>query len=405
MTKSKVVAFFTLVLSSFSSNVYSQMIEFDKESVLEAQYKNLSNSDQAKDAGQDWDSEQLGSVYSNMDFNLKIFEHKFKATWFLRHGSSELFADDRLGLNYHFFPRKVIARDLIKMQYTHETRTTRTESILNRFTYEFGDEEFKFKIGRMYIDWGDGYIANPINPFNLPGFNGGVAKFNQGNDGLEATIQTDDRLRLKIYALQDRSFRDYQDERVTRTFFLHGWWQYKPDTEIQYILGEDNKRHKYGLQVKKSFEKGMAYFQAVRFSQRLDKQEAGEKGLSHFIVGTEYMFIPKLTTRIEFGKQEFAPELNEANHLSTTFIPLKRIMAIANSYQFNDQHSANLVYGLDGNSKFSFLNLDYTFEPRENHELFSRVLAPLSETEADESLGTLQQALATEVTLGYRFFY
>lgn len=392
-----------LILLPLSAS--AQVIEFDKESVVEAQVKNLTNSDQAKEVGENWDSEPLSSVYSNMDFNLKLFEHKFKASWFLRHGSSELFANDRLGLNYHFFPRSVIARDLIKMQYVHETRTTRTESILNRFTYEFGDEEFKFKIGRMYINWGDGYLANPINPFNVAGFNGGLAKFNQGNDGLEATIQTDDRLRLRIYVMQDRSFRNYRDERVTRTFMLQGEWQYKPDTQVQYILGEDQKRHKYGLQVKKSFEKGMAYFQAVRFSQRLDRQEAGEKGLSHFIVGTEYIFIPKLTTRLEFGTQEFAEDLDEANQLSTTFIPLNRIMAIANKYQFSEQNISNLVYGLDGNSGFSFLSLDHNYIPKKNHEVFARVIAPISETDTNGALYTLQRTLATEASVGYRFFY
>jgi len=383
----------------------AQIIEFKEDAVIEMQTKSLTNSGQAKDIGEDWNNDQLNIIYSNIDFTLKILEHKFNASWFLRHSNSDLYQDDRLALNYHLFPRKVIARDLFRTQYIHETQTTRTESILNKFTYEFGDEDFYFKLGRMYVNYGEGYMANPLNPFNLPQFSGTHAKFNQGNDGMQVKIQNDDKLILKIYVFQDRSYREYHDEKLTRTFMLHGDWQYKPDTNVQYVLGEDQKRHKYGLQVKKTIEKGMGYFQVVRFSQKLDQQEAYEKGLTHYILGGEYQVSDKLTTRLEIGKQEFSENLDEANHLSTTFIPMNKFAALINSYQHSDKHKTVFLYARDGETKFAIAKAEHNYAPKDNHDVFVRVLVPITKTDGEDSLGTLQRTLATEATFGIRLFY
>lgn len=399
----------TWLLLILPAIAFTQTIEFDENALIEAQTKGLTNSDQAKEIGEDWDNDRLNILYSNIDFKLKLFNHNFEASWFLRHSDSELYADERQALNYSLFPQKIVARDLFQTQLVNETRTTRTESVLNRFTYEFGDEEFKFLLGRSYVTFGDGYMANPINPFNLPQFSGTHAKFNQGNDGMQVKIQKDDRLVLKIYAFSDRSYREYKDERLTRTFMLHGDWQYKPDTKIEYILGEDQKRHKYGLQVHKELDQGFLYVQVVRFSQKLDKQEAYERGLNHYLAGVEFGGLsPKLTTRIEFGKQEFSEDLDEANHLSTTFIPLHRILALINTYQHSDKHRSRLVYAVDANSEFSLINYEYNYAPKENHDVFLRFLGPISKTEKDDqtdSLYTLQRVVATEATFGIRLFY
>jgi hypothetical protein len=186
---------------------------------------------------------------------------------------------------------------------------------------------------------------------------------------------------------------------------LHGDWQYKPDTNVQYILGEDQKRHKYGLQIKKIFEQGMAYFQVVRFSQRLDKQDAYEKGLNHYIAGAEVKLIDKLTTRLEIGKQEFAKDLDEPNHLSATFIPMNQFTALLNTYAYNDKHKTIFLYALDGQTKFAIAKLEHTYNPKKNFDVFARYLAPISESEEGESLYAVQAALGTGATFGMRLFY
>ena len=49
--------------------------------------------------------------------------------------------------------------------------------------------------------------------------------------------------------------------------------------------------------------------------------------------------------------------------------------------------------------------LEHNYEPRKNYDIFVRYLAPISESDTEDTLYTLQGAVASEATIGLRFFY
>ena len=95
--------------------------------------------------------------------------------------------------NIFTFPQKLVARDVFKLQYNDVKSDQRSEVILNKLFYEWDYDEHRFMIGRMYINYGQGEIFNPINPFNQPTGLTAISQVAQGNDGFNFEFFVNDK--------------------------------------------------------------------------------------------------------------------------------------------------------------------------------------------------------------------
>lgn len=367
----------------------------------ELKLMSLNNTDEAQDLGEDWTTDQARVIRTNIGFDLDISGHKFKADWYLRSSNAKLIKNDHYARNYSFYPNKIIARDLFKLHKTDESGNDQFESVLNQFTYTLGDAEASISMGRMAVNFGEGFTANPINPFNISKFYAYHADFNQGNDGAVIRFSKDPKLILHIYLFGDKSYTDY-DEAITRTLLIRGDWQYKPDVFITYILGEDQERHKYGIQIKKFLGPSFGFMQLVRFSQKLNTEEAHEKGLVHYILGGEYDYGSQLTGRLEFGRYQFPNNISEINRLSTQFIPIENFVAIHGQFKHSDLLNSKLSFVKDLKSQFSYSKYELKYATHKFIDIFSYYSVPLQAADKGHELYFTQSAMPTELGFGIR---
>jgi hypothetical protein len=382
---------YILTLFIFSQSLYA--VDFDSKirGTFGLQTKRLENSATADDFGQDWEKDDAFVGYANMDVKLEILNSKFDANWFVRHAESDLYDQDKeyVAPFYFNFPNRVVSRNVFKTRHIQEGDNSRTESIVNQFIYEWGDQDTSFTVGRMFIEFGEGYFFNPIDPFMLPLALSTLQGVQQGNDGMAFAIDKQSDIVVNLYLLGDRQFTDF-DGRITRTIFIHGDWNYSKQTHVNYILGEDQKRHKYGFEIKHNFDQGLIYTQVVRQSQRLDKEEEDDKGLGHFLVGYEKDLTKNLTTRLEFGKHDIDDTFPEAEY-ERNFLPVEDFVGISNLYRFNDQNFA-IIQGLtDTQTRMLYLQGNFTHRLKKWFEVkvFAKGVVARSKDDDDSAQRTI----------------
>ncbi|MEX0798066.1 MAG: hypothetical protein WEB87_04695 [Bacteriovoracaceae bacterium] len=375
--------------------------EIEYSGNIELQAQELKNPKSARDLGADWEREEAYIGYANVDAKVLLWKNLVDINWFVRHSASDLYKDDNAAVSYFNFPNNVILRNVFKLQRVEETDTGVTESTLNEFFYEWGDEETSFTFGRMFIDYGKGFVFNPIDPFMLPLSFSSLQGVQQGNDGLKFLFDSESDLRLHLYLLGDKQFHG-GDERITRTIFLRGDWDYSRELHINYVLGEDQKRHKYGLELAHDFGSGLLFGQAMRHSQRLDKQDSDADGLFHYIVGYEKDLTRNLTSRLEFGKRDRDEEYPEPAY-QQEFAPFSNFLALNSTYNFNPGHQIILQGLLDAKTRFSYMKVAYAFKLSKS--LSSRMFAQgvTSRPSDEEDLGQKRVPSAAGIALAGSF--
>jgi hypothetical protein len=327
---------------------------------VEYQSKNLSNTDKAQDLGADWSSESLQQIYGEAGFDYTILENKLEVDTFFRQIKSGLLEDSSAdNFSNQFYPLQIVARDVFKMQHSKTNDDSQVDIALHRMTFSWGDEDVAFTAGRMFINYGEGHTINPINPFNHNSNHSNIYGVNQANDGVRIVLKKDSKLKLHLYFFGDKSFTDY-DEEITRTVFLRGNWEKSKKTHINYILGEDQKRHKYGAEIKHSFGSGFGFIQLVRISQQVDKQDADSKGLFHSLGGYEFDINQIWTTRLEIGKFE-KDEVNPIRP-QTNFLPFESFIALNNLFRVSDNAMVEFNLVNDSESKALFYKFSSTYK-------------------------------------------
>jgi len=382
---------FILILFHTHSLVLAADFDTEFKGTFGLQGKSIENSLTADKFSQDWSREQAFIGYANIDVKLEILNNKIDANWFLRHSQSYLFEEDKeyVAPFYFAFPNRVVSRNIFKLRHIETTDESVSESILNQFIYEWGDDEVSFVFGRMFIEFGEGYFFNPIDPFMLPLALSTLQGVQQGNDGLSFHFDKKSDLKVNLYLLGDKQFTDF-DGRITRTILIHGDWDYSNQTHINYILGEDQKRHKYGFEVKHSFDQGVVYSQVVRHSQRLDKEEEDDKGLAHYILGYEKDLTKKLTTRLEFGKHEIDDTFPEAQY-ERNFLPVQNFVGLSNLYRFDDRNFTILQGLTDTKTQMLYLQSSFTHRLKKHFEvkLFAKGVVIRSKDDDDSAQRTI----------------
>ncbi len=373
---------------------------FEKRTLdLEYQIKNLNNSSDGKDYGDDWDSEQAQQVFGIFNFDLKYKHHHLKINTFLRHTQTKLYQNENSpALFYALAPQRLIPRELAKINYEKENKDSKQEIVFNHLTYDWGDDEINFSVGRMTIVYGEGFTINPINPFNHNLAPSNFYGVDQGNDGFKFTLQKDPKLKLNFFFLGDKAFTDY-DDKITRTIMLRGDWDKSNTMKITYIIGEDQNRHKYGFEIKKSFINSFVFGQLVNFTRRLDNKASTSHGLSHYLLGYEQDIQDKWTMRAELG--QFSIDADVPLNDPGTYLPFQSILAIYNSYRFNDKWDSELGFVSDRASTASYYKISIGYKHNKNitGRLFSSGLSNQAE---DNNKYLAQKFIPSEIGAALR---
>ena len=364
---------------------------------IEYQSKAVQNKEES--INEDWNTEQLQQLIISGAVNIKLWKHKIKANALIRHYQSPVFGKEIDPTPYITIPPKLVGRNFFKSIHEKREDDYFTQASFNHFIYSWEDSDLKVNAGRIPILYGHGQSLNPINPFN---FNSALSNnygIDQGNDGVELILKKDPKLKLHIYLLADKSFTDY-DERVTKTLVLRGEWKVDNITEINYIFGEDQKRHKYGAEIKRNFAYGFGYLQGVRYSQRLDKNDASSEGLFHYILGYEVDLSQTWTSRLEIGKFENDPEDEDSS--SQNFLPYESFASILNLFRINDEITTELSLSTDTSSKASFYKVSIAYHNLKNLEvrLFS---SGLSSEAKDDPEYAKQELIPTDFGVAVRY--
>ncbi len=369
----------------------------------EAQTRQLTNQPPAQKfpLQQDWESSNFNLGLANLSAKAEFRTARVEANWFLRYTQSPLYEDDYIAPFLINFPRKVVARDVFRLDYTRQDGGNRTESVLNRLTYELDGETSRFAVGRMFINYGSGEVFNPINPFNQP--LGLVAQSNiaQGNDGMRGSFFLSDDSTLHFYLLGNKRLEDYENQ-ITRTLWLHGEYRFG-DWQLDYVAGEDQKRNKIGFQLNRIVGEGMVFFQFLETSSLLNDRPSSQ--LSDVLLGYDNQLTGRWHLRVEVGHQEtdrLALAENPAA-LGERLLPYEYFVAVANAYELHPLVKAYATVIHDFKTRYVYGLGRLSWSVAKDFEWDFFVNTPLYWIEDETNL--VQKSFPTELGTGLRLYF
>ena len=83
---------------------------------------------------------------------------------------------------------------------------------------------------------------------------------------------------------------------------ISGQWKKSDKTLITYILGEDQERQKYGVEINHQLPFLHLYGQFMRQTQRIDLEVNESQNLTHYVFGSELKLKKGFSLLGEFGK-------------------------------------------------------------------------------------------------------
>lgn len=371
---------------------------------VEGQYRQLNNPNSAKrfPLNQDWETSDYKLGMANLNVKAEFKESRIEANWFGRYAQSPLFADNQLAPRLITFPRKLVARDVFRLDHSRQDGNHLIDGVLNKFYYELGGEDSRFAIGRMFINYGTGEVFNPINPFNQP--LGLVAQSNiaQGNDGMKATFFPSERATLNFYLLGNKRLEDYENQ-ITRTLWLHGEYRLGDNWQFDYVLGEDQKRNKFGGQVSFIWKDAMFFAQLLESSSFIDNMASQQ--LTDILLGYDHQLTGRWHLRIEAGYQEIDKQLLAVNPaaLGDRLLPYEYFVAVAQTFELHPlvKTSATLIHDFKTRFVYGLGRVSWSVYDDVEWDLFGNV--PLYWIEDESNL--VQKIFPAEVGTGLRVFF
>lgn len=398
--------FIVLLILSYSCLSWSES-ELDSEfsGNLEGQARHSWNNEAAQDdLFQDWDEEDFYLLYGNLNGKVNFKNSRLEANLFARHSVSNLYKDRSPQPPYlapllFTYPNKLVARDMFKLRHVDIGDNYRTEYVLNKLYYEWDYDEHRFMAGRMYINYGIGEIFNPINPFNQPTGLTSIQQVAQGNDGLNFTFFVHDRYTIDFYFLGDKSFNDYEGQ-IEKTVWMHGEYQVSNDLTLDYVLGEDQNRHKLGGQVRYNLTEAMVFMQAFYQTDYTDDKESHP--LWDVMLGFDQQLTNKWHLRTEAGYQK-KNRYAGLESINERFLPTEYFVALANQYEIHPllKLGGTIVY--DVKSGFTYLIMRNTLDLGHNTE--AEIYGYLPVAKGDEIENPAQKLVTTDIGFALRTFF
>lgn len=393
-----------LIMVSLKAAAY----ETDLSGNVEGQLRHAKNNDEAKEElFQDWDNENFYLVYGNLNGKVEMEKSRVEANWFVRYSQSDLYdppstqfgpRDPYFATQIFTFPNNLVARDVLKLQHQRQSGNQKTESVLNKFYYERDFEDNRLMFGRMYVNYGLGEIFNPINPFNQPTALTSISQVAQGNDGVSFTYFASDKHTIQFLLLGDKRIEGY-DGGIDATFWAHGEYQYSEKLQLDYVLGEDQNRDKFGGQVSYQFEEAMVFSQLLYQTHMVN--DVPSNNLWDFLIGYDQQLTAKWHLRAEAGYQKANRYLTITSF--ERFLPTEYFVALANIYEIHPlvKLSGSLIE--DVKSGFLYVIAKSTFDLGHNLESDVFVFSPVAKGDASDN--PAQKLVTTDVGVSLRAFF
>lgn len=392
------------LLFSFSS--WAQ-VKGELSGNLEAQTRHTWNNEAAQDdLAQDWDEENFHLFYGNLNGKLQFKGSRLESNVFARHSQSDLYQNpdgpvlkEYVAPQIFTFPQKLVARDVFKLQHLDEGADYRSEVILNKLFYEWDYEEHRFMIGRMYINYGLGEIFNPINPFNQPTGLTAISQVAQGNDGFNFEFFVNDKYTVDFYFLGDKSLEGY-DGQIDRTMWIHGEYQATDDLQLDYVIGEDQRRHKLGGQARYNFSEAMVFAQTLFQTDYVDDEESHP--LWDALLGYDQQITNKWHVRMESGYQK-------KNRFMTTpsfgerFLPTEYFVTLSNQYEIHPLVKLTGTIVNDVKTGFTYFITRNTLDLGHNMEF--EIFGYIPAAKGSDVENPAQKLVTTDVGAALRAFF
>ena len=394
-------SFFFLLLVLQSLQGWSQSkIDSEVSGNMEVQGRHSWNNDLAKeDLAQNWDEEDFYLVYGNLNGKLKFKNSKLEANLFGRHSRSDLYEAPYLAPIIYTYPNKLVARDVFKLQHVEEGENYRTEYILNKLYYEWDYDENRFMAGRIYINYGLGEVFNPINPFNQPTALTSISQVAQGNDGVNFTFFVNDKYTIDFYFLGDKSLEGYEGQ-IERTLWAHGEYQVSNDFQADFVIGEDQNRHKLGGQLEYSLSEAMLFMQTLYQTDYTDDTESHP--LWDVLLGYDQQLTNKFHLRGESGYQK-QNRYATSGTINDRFLPIEYFLAIAAQYEVHPLVQLGGTVVNDLKSGFTYFITKNTVDLGHSTEFEIFAYIPLAKGDTIEN--PAQKLVTTDVGLALRTFF
>ncbi len=394
-------SFFCLFILLQSLQGWSQSkIDSEVSGNMEVQGRHSWNNELAKeDLAQNWDEEDFYLVYGNLNGKVKFKNSKLEANLFGRHSRSDLYEAPYLAPIIYTYPNKLVARDVFKLQHIEEGENYRTEYILNKLYYEWDYDENRFMAGRIYINYGLGEVFNPINPFNQPTALTSISQVAQGNDGLNFTFFVNDKYTVDFYFLGDKSLEGYEGQ-IDRTLWAHGEYQVTNDFQADFVIGEDQNRHKLGGQLEYSFSEAMLFMQTLYQTDYTDDTESHP--LWDVLLGYDQQLSNTFHLRGESGYQKQNRYVT-AGSINDRFLPIEYFLAIAAQYDIHPlvQLGGTVVNDLKSGFTYFITKNKIDLGHSTEFEIFAYI--PLAKGDTIEN--PAQKLVTTDVGMALRTFF
>jgi hypothetical protein len=372
---------------------------------LEVQGRHVWNNEDARQGLlQDWKEDDFYLTYGNLNSVVQFKNSRLEANLFARYSYSELYENRFLGgpafaTQIYTFPNRLVARDVFKLQHEKQENNYKTEAVLNKFFYEWSYEEHRFVVGRMYINYGLGEVFNPINPFNQPTGLTTIKQVAQGNDGFNFTFYVNDQHIVDFYILGDKAVEGYEGE-INKTLWIHGEYQLTPDLQLDYVVGEDQKRHKLGGQVSYNSADALIFLQTLYQSDFVTDRPSHP--LWDAMLGYDRQLTSLWHVRAEGGYQKrdrFAP----LSDFGDRFLPSEYFISLTNIYEIHPlvQLSGTLIN--DIKTGFTYFIAKSTFSLGKNTE--AEIFGYLPTAKGSGSQFLAQKLVTTDVGLALRTFF
>jgi len=389
----------------------SALAEFKTEfsGNLEIQSRNSWNGEEAKNLSllndqipsQDWDSQNFSLIYGNLNGKVNLSNSRIESNFFVRHSRSDLYKNDYIAPFIFNFPNKLVAREIFNLQNDQAGSNNQTEYVLNKLYYEWSYGENRFVAGRIYVNYGIGEIFNPINPFNQPTGLTSISQVAQGNDGLNFTFYKDDNHTIDFYFLGDKSLQGYEGQ-IDKTMWAHGEYQWSNNLQLDYVIGEDQKRHKIGGQFRYNFEESMIFLQTLyqtRYTDDIDGDQSHH--LWDVMLGFDQQMTTKWHVRAEGGhqkKNEFATSL-----FNDRFLPSEYFIALVNQYEIHPLVKLGGTIINDVKTGFTYFITRNTYSFAKSSEL--ELFAYLPMAKGTDIENKAQKLVTTDVGVALRTFF
>ena len=395
--------YFALLLLSLQALA---KVDGDVSGNVEAQARHSWNNDLAEDLFQDWEEEDFYLVYGNLNSKLESGSSRVESNVFARYSKSPLYKERPAPFPPYAapliftFPNKLVAREIFKLTHDERDDDHREELVLNKLYYQWSSEDNRFMLGRMYINYGQGEIFNPINPFNQPTGLTSVSQVAQGNDGVNFTFFVNDHHTVDFYFLGDKSHDDFNGE-IERTLWIHGEYQVSEALQLDYVAGQDQNRNKLGGQVRRSFEEATVFAQALYQSDFNNDVESHP--LWDAMLGYDQQVTSKWHVRIEGGYQKRNRFVGLDTSLSERFLPTEYFVAFANQYEIHPLVKLTGTIVNDVKSGFTYFITRNTFDL--GHDSEAVVFAFIPAAKGSNIENPAQKLVTTDVGVALRTFF